>query len=195
MFQWYDIVLRSKKEEDMEFRKAIRSKLKNRQGFSLSELLVATIIVTLISMMIATGTNTAVRAYDKVTEEANAEVLLSTCASMLRNELTTSKEITVSEDKKSISYKKTDTGYYATIRSGVASGGSTETAVPKIWITEYGTTEKQWISDITATNGLIVSFETIDYSDGVVTVTGLAVRKKGKNGNLAYLPSLVIENI
>lgn len=173
----------------------IKHKIRETKGFSLSELLVVVVIVTLLSIMIATGTDTAVRAYGRMTDETNAEVLLSTCVTMLRNELTTATEISVADDKKSVSFKNVGTGYISVIRSGACSEeGSTDTA-EKIWITEYGTAEKQLISDITATNDLMVSFDSIEYSDGAVTVKELTVKKTGKNRALAVLPELIIGNL
>ncbi len=67
----------------------IRKKLRNRGGFTLAETLLAVTILLLVSAIVATGMPAAKNAYEKVVLASNAEVLLSTAASALRDELGT----------------------------------------------------------------------------------------------------------
>ena len=66
-----------------------KKKLKNRGGFTLAETLLAVTILLLVSAIVATGMPAAKNAYEKVVLASNAEVLLSTAASALRDELGT----------------------------------------------------------------------------------------------------------
>ncbi len=68
-------------------RKKNKMKIKNRAGFSLTELLVVVLILGMVSSVVAGGIPVAKQAYTKVTVSANAQVLLSTTISALRSEL------------------------------------------------------------------------------------------------------------
>lgn len=58
-------------------------------GFTLAETLLAVLILLLVSVIVATGVPVAKNAYEKVVLGANAQMLLSTAASALRNEVGT----------------------------------------------------------------------------------------------------------
>lgn len=182
----------------VNFPKKLNQKKKDNQGFSLSELLVTVIIVSLLSVMIVTGVRTALYSHRKVTKEANAEVLLSTCVTMLRNELSTATDIRVLSDKKTITYQKGGSGIKSSLRSGAVSTTEPE----QIYHGSMGinsedgsesiSNETLLISSVTATEGLFISYEEISYADGVVTVTGLSVRKKDSDRKLSELGTLII---
>ena len=72
-----------------------RQKLNNRKGFSLTELLVAVLILSMVSAVVAGGIPVARDAYEKVTLSANAQVTLSTAISALRNELCAASEVNI----------------------------------------------------------------------------------------------------
>lgn len=175
-----------------------KRKLKNNRGFSLTELLVTIVIVSLLSMMIVTGVQTATSTYRKVTDKANAQVLLATCMTMLRNELTTARVIpdAGSTDRKSIRYIGGNGGYEGKIRSGVIASteltGSSEQE--QLYISMNGA-ERLMVDGITATNELLISFESIEEEDGIITVTGLSVKKNGSDTDLAFLESFVIRTL
>lgn len=104
-----------------------------------------------------------------------------------------------------------DTGddFAQTVSTGTASAGSAsqtagagtvsgptvvtkeEEKVEQLWITEYGE-ERPFISDVTATGGLSISYSSISWSEGTFTVKDLAVRKPGTTEPLAYLDTLII---
>ena len=66
----------------------IRVKLnKFSSGFSLAETLVALLIVLMVSSILVAGLPAAFQAYSKVVDGANAQVLLSTGATRIRDEL------------------------------------------------------------------------------------------------------------
>lgn len=66
-----------------------RKKLNSRAGFTLAETLLAVLILLLVSTIVATGMPVARTAYEKVVLTSNAETLLTTAVSALRNELGT----------------------------------------------------------------------------------------------------------
>ncbi len=72
-----------------------RQKLNNKHGFSLTELLVAVLILGMVSSVVAGGIPVAKDAYEKVTLSANAQVMLSTTISALRNELCTASDVKI----------------------------------------------------------------------------------------------------
>ena len=65
----------------------IRKKLKTASGFTLAETLLAVLILLMVSVIVATGIPAAKNAYEKVVLASNADALLSTTISSLRNEL------------------------------------------------------------------------------------------------------------
>lgn len=181
--------MRIKEKRSGDLRKRRRSS--RRAGFTLVELLLSLLIVAMLSLMLVSGTQLAARANVTVTDQANAEVLLSTCVTMLRNELGTAAAVTVGEDGKDVTFQRGSTGYVVTIRSGAETSGGTGSSMDKIMITEYGT-ERPFISDVTATGGLCISFGEIEWSDGKFTITDLTVRKPGRSDPLTQLDTLVI---
>ena len=84
-------------------------KYKNKAGFSIAELLVAILILSMVSVVVAGGIPVARDAYNKITVAANAQVLLSTTLSSLRSELGTASEFYLDESG-SIIYKSGKNG-------------------------------------------------------------------------------------
>lgn len=160
----------------------VLKKLKNKKGFSLSELLVTVVLLSLLSALLATGTGMAIKSYPIVTDESNAQVLASTCASMLRNELSNAREVSLSESGV-LSYKKGDSNTISTLK--VSDG--------QIMLSELGE-EKPLVSDVTATNDLYPCYESIEYADSQFKVHHLEVKKKGEDKVLSSIDLLVINN-
>ena len=73
----------------------IRRKLHTENGFTLAETLLAVLILLMVSTIVATGIPVARNAYEKVVLASNAEVLLSTTISTLRNELGTATDVDI----------------------------------------------------------------------------------------------------
>ena len=78
-----------------EGKKTIIRKLNTSSGFTLAETLVAILILLMVSAVVAGGIPAAKNAYEKVVLASNAEVLLSTTISSLRNELGTASNVDV----------------------------------------------------------------------------------------------------
>lgn len=87
-----------------------REKLNSRAGFTLAETLLAVLILLLVSTIVATGMPVARTAYEKVVLTSNAETLLTTAISALRNELGTAWKVEQLKDENGVTYFSASTG-------------------------------------------------------------------------------------
>jgi len=71
-------------------------KLKSSIGFTLSETLITVLILVMVSGVVAGGLPSAVTAYSKAVDAANAQVLISTTINALRAELSTARGVHLS---------------------------------------------------------------------------------------------------
>lgn len=83
-------------------------KLKTNAGFTLAETLITVLILMMVTSVVAGGIPSAVTAYSKAVDAANAQVLISTTVNALRSELTTAKDVHLSEE--GVIYISPDTG-------------------------------------------------------------------------------------
>ena len=174
----------------------LKRKLNSTAAFTLAETLLAVLILLLVSGIVAGGVPAARNAYEKVVLESNAEVLLSTTVTALRNELGTARDITKQEAVPGepmaantiITYYNTDRGAYSRIY--VASGEK-----PVIMFQRYYSKDGlgkssdpvPLISEKTATGDLYVTYTSVtpDKNLGLVTFDGLAVNRTSGTLNLA----------
>ena len=157
--------------------------IKNRNGFSIAELLVAILILSMVSTVVAGGIPVARDAYNNITVAANAEVLLSTAIYSLRGELWNAQEINVSDTK--IEFRNRKNGLKTEIF--VSDPDSDDNKNKKIMIQEYFRKEsmdepeepRELIPGLSKDN-LYASYSRIYYEEGegVVTIEGLTVKKK-----------------
>ena len=172
--------------------KRIMRKLKNTAGFTLAEMLLTVVILLLASGVVATGMPAAVNAYRNAIDAANAQVLLSTTVNALRDELSTARDVQVSG--KTITYTGTDTGSRSTI----------DLSSSPFTIQEYvgQSTSYEFLDGDTlqappasshplvpeamaktTKNGSLMTVEVDSISppnsDGVITITGLTVKREG----------------
>jgi len=106
-------------------------KARYRSGFTLAETLLAVLIMLMVSSIMVTGIPAARNAYEKVVLGANAEVLLSTSLTALREELGTARNIDI-KGTKEISYYSAKT--HAKARIYLSSEG---TDPQTIWVEDY----------------------------------------------------------
>lgn len=153
-------------------------KLNNRAGFTLAETLIAILILLMVSSVVAGGVPAASNAYYKAVDGANAQVLLSTAATALRDELATARDI-VQNGEDSLTYYSRDNGR----ESKILLQGDT------IWVKEYVYStytgsedekielERQLVSGKASTERLKVRYSKITYEKdkGLVQVEGLEV--------------------
>ena len=171
----------------------IRRKLHTENGFTLAETLLAVLILLMVSTIVATGIPVARNAYEKVVLASNAEVLLSTTISTLRNELGTATDVDIPggtavnnvKSGKAITYYNSARG--SSSRIYMINDG-TDIQFQRYYSAEgllpNGATDSgNLISDKTATNNLHVTFDTVafDQDTGIITFSNLAAVKSDKS--------------
>lgn len=167
---------------------------KRNKGFSLAEVLVVLLIVLMVSSIVAVGVPAAVRAYNKVVDASNAEVLLSTAMIRLREELGTAGTANNAETATTITYD-CGQGYESKI---MLAGESEE---PSILIQEYSNIPDlaatypphPLVTDSASSKKLYVTYETVDISaDGIITFGNLQVKHKQTGKTYAKLETFKI---
>jgi len=195
-------------------------KLQNASGFTLVEVLVAMLILLMVTAVVAGAMPVARDAYYKVVDSANAQVLLSTTATALRDELGTAKEIELwdgdaqveanpsggsalafgeagSAAGKRIAYISPNTGAKSSIWVGT-SGKAGETDV-SVYLREYVdlTADESFtrplVSKKAATDRLCVTFDSVTLNNEILTITGLKVKSTVGSGQvLASLDTFTV---
>ncbi len=162
----------------------------------MAEMLLTMLILLLASIIMATGIPAAKNAYEKVVLASNAEVLLSTTVSALRNELGTARDVKVGEPA-----GDEQTGTILTYRS-LAREAYSRLLVEKdnsshnvIMLQRYyddlvpaKTSEpEKLIRDKTATADLYVTYSSASYNEEthIVTIRNLSVNRKSGSTGLA----------
>ena len=172
-------------------------KLNQQDGFSLAEMLVAVLILLMVSAVVAGGVPAASNAYSKAVDAANAQVLLSTAATALRDELGTARNVSISDDKKTVRYYSADNGNYSELSLGEkdersvimltsylgenVNNSDSDVSGESASATIYGTTEDtvQWelVSSAAITKKLGLTYDSVSYDNGIITFTNLKVMK------------------
>ena len=170
-------------------------RLKDQSGFTLAETLLAVMILLLVSTIVATGVPAAQNAYEKVIVGANAQTMLSTAITALRDELGTAWQVRISEDGQEITYFNADTGAQSRLsKYPDAEAGGTYPAIKLQNYVPLAAADLIHDYDDTAptegdarhlvpdkNTGLFVTFGSFGISDtdpSVVVVDGLAVCKQ-----------------
>ena len=164
-------------------------KIRSQSGFSLAETLLAVLILLLVAAMASTGISAVQNAYDKVVLGANAQAMLGTAVTALRDELGTAYNIKepASGDSKTITFYKSGTGARTTI-------GLDAEKYDAIAITNYDYDGKDDLIHDTgydlavshhlvpdANTGLYVTYESIGCVNGIVSINGLSVHKQSND--------------
>ena len=154
-------------------------KIDNKKGFSIAELLVAILILSMVSIVVAGGIPVARDAYYKITVSANAQVMLSTTISSLRNEIGTASAFYLETGLPGIVYRSGKNGNISRIYKNVEK---------QIMIWDYydpkESEEKQKTKPrllVPETDDLYVTFENIippSFNGDIVSVSELIVKNK-----------------
>lgn len=157
----------------------LKKRIKQKKGFSLAEMMMVLLIVLMVSSIVAVGVPAAVRAYNKVIDASNAQVLISTAMTRLREELGTASEVSPDAAQKTVFYNNS-LGYSSKIM--LDSG---EDKDPVIYIEEYTNVEIDYparplVSESASGKKLFVTYDTVAYENGVVTFTNLKVKYRNK---------------
>ena len=178
-------------------------KLHIDKGFTLAETLLAVLILLMVTAIVATGIPVAKNAYEKVVLASNAEVLLSTTISSLRNELGTAQNVKTQTSESGEEADSVITYYNA------ARGASSKLFVEKtdkvIMLQRYFSEEElsadydavPLVSSKTSTQDLYVTYSSVAYDNdnGIVTFEGLSVNRTSGAKGLASRDNLSIRVI
>ena len=160
-------------------------KLKERAGFTLAEMLLATLILLLGSSIVVAGIPAAKNAYEKVVLGSNAQILLSTTAAALRDELGTAWDVKAGEGE--LRYFSADTGTVS--RLYIENN--------MIMLQEYAGLEdidgnktgrvRPLISEAAATSDLYVTYGSVSYDgqNGIVKFSDLKVCRSSNDAVIA----------
>ena len=166
-------------------KKAFR-KLGSAGGFTLSETLIAVLILLMVVSIVGGAIPAASNSYIKAVDAANAQVLLSTAMTVLRDELNNAEDITVSAtDHKTITYRSGETGRMAKIFPETKDG------IETITVSAYGVENadgtvtypangiRQLVTRKAATKNLSITYSSAEKGDGVIIIKGLSVMRSG----------------
>ena len=163
-------------------------KLRNKKGFSLSELLVATLILLMVTTVVAGGIPVAKNAYEKVTVSANSQAILSTIISELHARIGVADYIKVEDNK--IYYQSGTTGGQTCIYSDDTDGIMIENFLK--YGVEEGQSAVRLLSEKATPDNMYVTYDTVDWdNEHTVTFSNLIVHSE-LNDEQAKLDTLVI---
>lgn len=184
----------------------VKRKLNSKSGFSLAEMLMAVLILLMVSSIVATGIPVVKNAYEKVVLASNAEVLLSTAISSLRNELGTAQSIETPDTEPQSSgqpgIEPADTAkdgtivtYYSMARRVTSRVYVSNADIKEIKINRYYSSDELSAIDTPsplvlskkatyAWNDLYVTYSGVTYAGGIVTFHDLAVMRESTNTKL-----------
>lgn len=185
----------------------IKKKIRGSRGFTLVEALTAILIMLMASSIVVAGIPAARSAYEKVVIASNAEVLLSTTITALRNELGTAAEIANDKDnsgnanEKTLLYLNRQTGVFSKIYT------DTEGKQPVVMLQRYidpdgkpksnAPEPRQLISKEASTADLYVTYDKVSFDEnsGIITFTDLSVVRISTGAVLTARPTVSIRVI
>lgn len=168
---------------------------RNERGFSLTELLVTMAILALAGTIVVTGIPAAYHAYTGALDASNAQVLLSTTATRLRDELSVADPTTVEAkntgtgtEKVFVTFDSLETGYTTTIQCGQSNGART-LGINMVESVEggYAGAPRELVpktAAVGASNNLTTVADSITFepSTGVFTIENLQVIRTDDSG-------------
>jgi prepilin-type N-terminal cleavage/methylation domain-containing protein len=178
-----------------------KNKIKGKSGFTLAEVLIAMLILLMVSAIVAAGIPSAKNAYEKMVLSSNAEVLLSTTVSALRNELGPATDISVASGNKEITYYNGTRGSLSKIELGDVTAGAADKKT--IMIQRYvavtdddgkSSDPVRLISKTASTADLYATYSGVTYNDGIVTFKDLEIKRES-GGTLSKLDFISIRVI
>lgn len=140
-------------------------KVKSNQGFSVSEMLLAVLIILLTLGVMGGGITVVKDAYQKITLRAEAQTLLSTAIASISTELRNAQEIEKREETGQVS----DWSFYSSKRGYRLYF---ENQGNNIYMkTGVSSLELPLLTDKTITNGLVLRIEDLTYENQIFTYT------------------------
>jgi len=159
----------------------IRRKLAGNDGFSLTELVATIALIGLLGTMVVALIPAIRNVMNSITMVSRSELLLSNTVTVLRDYLRYSDTPTVNENK--CKFTGGDNWIYEISRDEANHGWITITPIVKTGDTvsaleiDSSSRVQDWriLTGNAASDNLIPTFDTISYSDGVFTISGLKV--------------------
>ena len=99
----------------MDVKLSVQNRIKSKKGATLSEMMLALLILVLVSVVVAQGIPAVRNAYNKVTSRANAEVLASTTLSVIQSELSVASNVETASDDRVLAFENPSTGRWESI--------------------------------------------------------------------------------
>lgn len=162
------------------FRKA----LKSSGGFSLAETLICILILLMVSAIVGAAVPAASNVYQKTVDAANAQVVLSTTITMLRDQLSTAGDVKVSGT--TVTYRSGRAG-----ESGTACMLMLNSQTITVYKGPYSALHSETASDY-AFNGDVTSYNLVSQEavtgNLVITYTGIS-----KSGNTIVFEELTVK--
>lgn len=141
----------------------IIKKVKSNQGFSMSEMLLAVLIILLTLGVMGGGITVVKDAYHKITLRAEAQTLLSTAIASISTELRNAQRVEKKEETGQVS----DWNFYSAKRGYRLYF---ENKRNNIYIkTEGSSVELPLLTEKTITNGLVLRLEDLTYEKQIFT--------------------------
>ena len=156
---------------------------KGRRGFSISEMLIAVLIMTFVALMMSNGIGAAGNAARGIVEQANAQLLLSTTVTELRTQLSRATGPSVADDGQSVSFTDPDTNLFMTI-------ASTDAGIEL----NYAGTSGKLVSKEAANKNLHAECSFAATADGMITVRDLTVLRDADDKVCVRLDEYLIKN-
>ncbi len=164
---------------------------RRKAGFTIVEMLMTTLILLMVTAIVAAGIPTAVNAYKKVLDAANSQLLLSTTISRLEEELSTAVEIWTDTDNKTLtSYSHYRESYKITPTIDTTEGvilkyekhKTTDTIKLPVSSEDSTKNEIALVTGKTETASFYVTYDSIEYdsTNNLFTVNNLKVLKVGE---------------
>ena len=157
------------------------------RGFTLAETLVAMLILLMASAILAMGVPTAIDTYHKVTDAANAHVLVSTTMMELKDKLSLAYEIEIN-DKNNIDFVDANGRSFELCNNGNNAVTVGSTAYYGLYLQGMTTDESALlVSDSAAAKNLYAKYDNVSLKDGYVKFEGIAVFRKDDDHELVRI--------
>lgn len=111
----------------------IKKKLASKRGFSLSEVLVTLAIMSLVGVAIGLGISAAGEAYNNITTGSNAEMLCTTLATELADELRFAEEISTGGNRLTFTSRRFGAGVSVSSDEGRVQIGQNDILAEKAY--------------------------------------------------------------
>ena len=157
--------------------KNMTSRIKQHNGFTLAETLMAVLILSMVTGIVAVGVPAATSAYKNAVDASHAQVLLSTTMTALRNELSTAKDVSatgtiisyIDEDDRRSEITVEDDGIYLTKAKGIIE--------EDVSLDNTNSINRLLVSKEAATSNMYAQYTSSSFSDSIVKISGLSVMR------------------